>query len=116
MDDFNFLWFNDLDGDLICLGFVNNKYGYSKGLLNKICMIVCDFDVVIIEGIWSYYFFVCWRVFCRIDLLYFVYMYGMFDLWFKNNFFLKYFKKWIFWFWLDYCVLRDLVNVLFMIE
>jgi glycosyltransferase involved in cell wall biosynthesis len=116
LDDPNSPWSNDLDGDLICLGPVNNKYGYSKGLSNKICMIARDFDVAIIEGIWSYHSFACWRAFRGIDLPYFVYTHGMLDPWFKNNFPIKHLKKWIFWPWSDYRVLRDSVNVLFTTE
>lgn len=50
------------------------------------------------------------------DILYYVFMYGMFDLWFKWIYLLKYFKKWIYWLWGDYCVLCDVWLVFFMCE
>ncbi len=57
-DDPQSPWATDCDGDIICLGPVNNKYGFKFNLESQIRSIACNFDVAIIEGIWSYHSFV----------------------------------------------------------
>lgn len=61
-DIFDCDWFDDLNGDIICLGFVLFKFGYKKGFVWFIKNYVLNFVVVIIEGLWIYYGFVIWRV------------------------------------------------------
>src|SRR5206468_2813608 len=47
---------------------------------------------------------------------YFVYTHGMMGPWFKRTYPLKHYKKWLYWFWADYRVLRDAAAVLFTCE
>ncbi|QNI86964.1 putative alpha-glycosyltransferase/ family 4 [Synechococcus sp. ROS8604] len=115
-DDTDSPWSNDLNGDLICMGRINNKYGYRIGLLSEIRRIARRFDVAIVEGIWSYHSFACWRVFCAIGLPYFVYTHGMLDPWFKRTYPIKHLKKSAYWPWADYNVLRDAEAVFFTTE
>ena len=75
-------WASDCDGDIICLGPVNNKYGFKFGLESEILQIAANFDIGIIEGIWSYHSFVGWKVFRALKLPYFVFTHGMLDPWF----------------------------------
>ena len=106
-------WASDCDGDIICLGPVNNKYGFKFGLESEILQIAANFDIGIIEGIWSYHSFVGWKVFRALKLPYFVFTHGMLDPWFKHQYPLKHLKKWAYWPWSDYKVLRDAYSVLF---
>jgi glycosyltransferase involved in cell wall biosynthesis len=50
------------------------------------------------------------------DIPYFVYPHGMLDPWFKRTYPLKHLKKWTYWPWADYRVLRDAKAVLFTTE
>ncbi len=47
---------------------------------------------------------------------YFVFPHGMLDPWFKETFPLKHLKKWLYWPWGDYRVLRDAAAVIFTAE
>jgi glycosyltransferase involved in cell wall biosynthesis len=73
-------------------------------------------DLVIIEGIWQYHAFATWRALRVTGIPYFVYPHGMLDPWFKRTYPLKHLKKWAYWPWADYRVLRDAQAVLFTTE
>ena len=47
---------------------------------------------------------------------YFVFTHGMLDPWFKRRYPLKHVKKWLYWPWADYRVLRDAKAVVFTCE
>ena len=47
---------------------------------------------------------------------YFVFTHGMLDPWFKRTYPLKHLKKWLYWPWAEYRVLRDAQAVLFTCE
>jgi glycosyltransferase involved in cell wall biosynthesis len=47
---------------------------------------------------------------------YFVFPHGMLDPWFKQTYPLKHLKKWLYWPWAEYRVLRDAAGVLFTCE
>ncbi len=53
---------------------------------------------------------------CAVSDSYFVFPHGMLDPWFKETFPLKHFKKWLYWPWADYRVLRDAAAVIFTSE
>jgi glycosyltransferase involved in cell wall biosynthesis len=50
------------------------------------------------------------------DTPYFVYAHGMLSSWFKKKYPLKHFKKWLYWPWATYRVLRDAEGVFFTSE
>jgi hypothetical protein len=60
--------------------------------------------------------FATWRALHGTDIPYFVYPHGMLDPWFKRTYPLKHLKKWTYWPWADYRVLRDARAVLFTTE
>ena len=74
------------------------------------------FDAVIVDGLWQYHGFAAWRALAATDKPYFVFTHGMLDPWFKHNYPLKHLKKWLYWPWAEYCVLRDARAVLFTCE
>ena len=75
-----------------------------------------DYDVVVINGIWQYNAFGVWRALRNTPTPYFVFTHGMLDPWFKQTYPLKHIKKWLYWPWADYRVLRDATAVLFTCE
>ena len=100
----------------IGFGPVISGYGYSRGLPTRIRALAHDHDVVIIQGLWQYHALATWRALRGTGIPYFVYPHGMLDPWFKRAYPFKHLKKWSYWPWADYRVLRDAHAVLFTTE
>jgi len=109
-------WLVDQPCVALGLGPVATGYGYRRGLPARILALVEQHDAVIIEGIWNYHAFATWRALRGTGIPYFVYTHGMLDPWFKRTYPLKHLKKWAYWPWADYRVLRDATAVLFTTE
>ena len=116
LDDPDSPWLQDQPFQAIGLGPVAGTYGYHRGLPARICALAQQHDVVIIEGIWQYHAYATWRALRGSGVPYFVYTHGMLDPWFKRTYPLKHLKKWAYWPWADYRVLRDAQAVLFTTE
>ncbi len=89
------------------------SYGYSSKLLPWLAAHRRDYDAVIVNGLWQYSGLGVWRALRGTDTPYFVFPHGMLDPWFKRAYPLKHLKKWAYWPWADYRVLRDAKAVLF---
>lgn len=100
----------------IGLGPADKVYGYRRGIQALINDLALEHDVVFIHGIWQYHAFATWRALRGSGIPYFVYTHGMLDPWFKRTYPLKHLKKWAYWPWADYRVLRDATAVLFTTE
>jgi len=74
------------------------------------------YDIIIVNGIWQYTSFGAWRALGQSSTPYVVFTHGMLDPWFKRRYPLKHFKKWLYWPWAEYRVLRDAAAVLFTCE
>jgi glycosyltransferase involved in cell wall biosynthesis len=109
-------WLQEPSFQAIGLGPVTNAYGYRSGLPERIRALAAGHDGVIIQGIWQYHAYATWRALRGSDIPYFVYPHGMLDPWFKRTYPLKHLKKWTYWPWADYRVLRDAKAVLFTTE
>lgn len=91
-------------------------YGYTPELVRWLRTHRAEYDVVVVNGIWQYNAFGVWRALRGTDTPYVVYTHGMLDPWFKRAYPLKHLKKWLYWPWADYRVLRDAAAVLFTCE
>lgn len=91
-------------------------YGYSEGLVPWLRVHQRNYDAIIVDGIWQYHAFAVWRAARNSGIPYFVFTHGMLDPWFKRTYPLKHLKKWLYWPWADYRVLRDAASVLFTCE
>lgn len=109
-------WLKDQPFEAIGLGPVATGYGYRRGLPSRIRALAQQHDAVIIHGTWQYHAFATWRALQGSGIPYFVYTHGMLDPWFKRTYPLKHLKKWAYWPWADYRVLRDAQAVLFTTE
>ena len=109
-------WLQDQPFEAIGLGPVAGGYGYRRGLPARILALAQQHDAVIIHGIWQYHAFATWRALRGSCIPYFVYPHGMLDPWFKHAYPLKHIKKWAYWPWADFRVLRDAQAVLFTTE
>jgi len=92
------------------------KYSFSSRLVPWLKANRHRFHAVVVNGIWQYHAFGVWRALQGTNTPYFVYTHGMLDPWFKRHYPLKHLKKWLFWPWGDYRVLRDASAVLFTSE
>jgi glycosyltransferase involved in cell wall biosynthesis len=95
------------------VGPPRNSYGYSAALAPWLDVHAADYDAIVVNGLWQYHSFAAWRALRRIGLPYFVFTHGMLDPWFKRAYPLKHLKKWLYWPWAEYRVLRDARAVLF---
>ena len=109
-------WLQHQPFDTIGLGPVAGGYGYKRHLPARIHALAEQHDAVVIHGIWQYHAFATWRALRGSNIPYFVYTHGMLDPWFKRTYPLKHLKKWAYWPWADYRVLRDAQAVLFTTE
>ena len=109
-------WLRDQPFQAIGLGPVSGGYGYRRGLPARIRALARMHDAVIIHGLWQYHVLATWHALRGTGIPYFVYPHGMLDPWFKRTYPLKHFKKWAYWPWADYQVLRDANAVLFTTE
>ncbi|ADL55313.1 glycosyltransferase [Gallionella capsiferriformans] len=95
------------------LGPAVGSYWYSRSLVPWLKMHSHEYDAVIVNGLWQYVGFAVWRVLAKSSTPYFVFPHGMLGPWFKHTYPLKHFKKWFYWSWAEYRVLRDARKVIF---
>ena len=98
------------------LGEGLTNYRYSRAFSAWLRENGKKFDCVIVHGIWQHHSFAVRQRFHKTATPYFVFPHGMLDPWFKHTFPLKHLKKWIYWPWGDYRVLRDAAAVIFTSE
>ncbi len=116
LDDPASPWLRDIGLPVHALGSGLTSYRYSSKLLPWLKQHGGSYDRVIVNGIWQYLSFAAWRRYSGSPISYFVFPHGMLDPWFKETFPLKHLKKWLYWPWADYRVLRDATAVIFTSE
>jgi glycosyltransferase involved in cell wall biosynthesis len=109
-------WLSDFPLPCHPMGPAKGSYGYSPKLVPWLKTHAKNYDAVIVDGLWQYNAFGVWRALHGSKTPYFVFTHGMLDPWFKRTYPLKHFKKWLYWPWGDYRVLRDARRVLFTCE
>jgi len=109
-------WVKDFPLPCHAMGPAKGSFGYSGRLVAWLREHRRDYDAVVVDGIWQYNAFGVWRALRGTDTPYFVFTHGMLDPWFKRTYPLKHFKKWLYWPWGDYRVLRDARAVFFTCE
>jgi glycosyltransferase involved in cell wall biosynthesis len=109
-------WVKDCPVPCHALGPSYLKYGYSPRFVPWLRAHRRDYDVVVVNGIWQFSAFGVWCALRDTPTPYFVFTHGMLDPWFKRTYPLKHLKKWLYWPWGDYRVLRDATAVLFTCE
>jgi glycosyltransferase involved in cell wall biosynthesis len=116
LDDPGAPWLANIGLPGQALGVGLTSYRYSPKLLPWLKKHGGDYDRVIVNGIWQYLSFAAWRRYAGSAVPYFVFPHGMLDPWFKETFPLKHLKKWLYWPWAEYRVLRDAAAVIFTSE
>lgn len=95
------------------LGPCFSKYRFSVNLVRWLARNARRFDAGIINGLWQFHSVAGANAFKKANVPYVVFTHGMLDPWFKKRYPAKHLKKWMFWPWGDYRVLRDAHKVLF---
>lgn len=93
-----------------------SRYGHNPRLAPWLAANAKRFDAVIVHGLWQYHGFAAWKALHKSEVPYYVYVHGMLDPWFKETYPLKHMKKWLYWPWAEYRVLRDAHTVIFTTE
>ncbi|MGI9113635.1 MAG: glycosyltransferase [Chthoniobacterales bacterium] len=109
-------WLRDLPFCVRAVGQGKTSYRYSRTLRDWLREHLREFDCAIANGMWQYHSFALARQCRKTATPYFVFPHGMLDPWFKRTYPLKHFKKWLYWPWADYRVLRDAAAVIFTSE
>jgi glycosyltransferase involved in cell wall biosynthesis len=116
LDDPAAPWLEGFPCPVEALGPGWGSYGYRRGLVPRLRALAADHDVVIVHGLWQYHGLLAWRALHGGPVPYLVQTHGMLDPWFKRRYPLKHLKKWCYWPWADYRLLRDAEAVLFTCE
>jgi glycosyltransferase involved in cell wall biosynthesis len=114
LDDPRADWLTGLPCPVIALGpGILGKYGLSGAFRRWMRDNVRRFDIVVINGIYQYHS-VATRAAClKAGIPYVAFTHGALDPWFRRRYPLKQIKKWLYWPWADYRVLRDADRILF---
>jgi len=91
-------------------------YGYSSRFVPWLRHHASDYDAIFVRGLWQYHSLGTWRALHKSKHKYFIFTHGMLDPWSKRRYPLKHIKKWLYWPWAEYRVLRDAEAVLFTSE
>jgi glycosyltransferase involved in cell wall biosynthesis len=92
------------------------KYRYSPAFTDWLTANAARFDIVVVHGIFQHHAFATRAVMQRLGRPYVLFIHGALDPWFKRRFPLKHLKKWLYWPWGDYRVIRDAARVLLTTE
>lgn len=98
------------------LGPSRGGYAYTPSLVPWLRRNASRFDAVIVNGLWQYNGLAVQQALADSKVPYFVFSHGMLDPWFKRTYPLKHLKKWLYWPWGEYRVLRDARAVIFTCE
>jgi glycosyltransferase involved in cell wall biosynthesis len=112
-DDLDAPWIASFPAVVHALGPSIGKYRYNKRLIPWLKVHSSDYDAVLVHGIWQFQSFGTWLAARSDSLPYFVFIHGALDPWFKRAYPFKHIKKWLYWPWAEYRVLRDAQAVLF---
>ena len=108
-------WLVGLPFEVVALGPRRNGYGYTPKLAPWLRDNTASFDAAIIDGLWQYHGWAAYRA-LKGEIPYYVMPHGMLDPWFKRHYPLKHLKKWLYWPWAEYRILRDAKGVIFTAE
>lgn len=98
------------------LGPAKGTYSYSTDFQQWLNTHVKNYDAILVHGLWQYCGYAVRKAAIKNNIPYYVFTHGMLDPWFKKTYPLKHLKKWLYWPWGEYRVLRDAKKVFFTTE
>ena len=115
MDEKDDPWISASAPVVHAVGRSRSRFGWNPHLERWLRAHIADYDAVIVHGIWQYHAHATWRILRRRAIPYHVYIHGMLDPWFQQNYPLKHLKKRLYWPFI-FPVLRDAASLLFTCE
>jgi glycosyltransferase involved in cell wall biosynthesis len=109
-------WLTDFPATVHALGPAKTSYQYAGQLPRWLRAHRDEFDGVISHGLWQHAGFATWRAWRGARTPRFVFAHGMLDPWFKRTYPRKHLKKWLYWPWAEYRILREARAVFFTCE
>lgn len=109
-------WLATHKGRVAALGPGRTTYQYHAGLQPFLRQQASSADALVVHGLWQYPGLATRSAAREAGRPYFVFPHGMLDPWFKRTYPLKHLKKWLYWPWGEYRVLRDAAGVSFTCE
>jgi glycosyltransferase involved in cell wall biosynthesis len=109
-------WLRDARPWVVALGPSRMNFRLNGRLRHWLVTHASAFDAVVAHGIWQYPALAVRLASKEAGFPYFVFTHGQLDPWFKHAFPLKHVKKWLYWPWGTYPILRDAAAVLFTSE
>jgi len=116
LDEPEAAWLADREGAVRAVGRGRGSYQYHPKLKSVLRNQALMADTLIMNGLWQYPGFATRMAAQQAKRPYFVFPHGMLDPWFKQAYPMKHLKKWLYWPWGEYRVLRDAKAVLFTCE
>ncbi len=107
-------WSANLPFPVHALGPSRGSYQYARGLEDFLRARRADFDCLVTHGLWQHHGFAAWRAWPKETR--FAFSHGMLDPWFKRTYPKKHLKKWLYWPWAEYRILRGAKAVFFTCE
>jgi glycosyltransferase involved in cell wall biosynthesis len=109
-------WIATLPGVVFALGPSYLRYHFNSRLMEWLNDNISRYDGLIVHGIWQYTAFAVMRSAVKCRKPYLIFVHGQLDPWFKSRYPLKHVKKWLYWPWGSFRILRDAAAVLFTSE
>jgi glycosyltransferase involved in cell wall biosynthesis len=109
-------WLRETAIPVHALGPHRGSYQYAPGLEPWLRAHRDDYDAVLSHGLWQYHGLATWRAWRGARGPRFVYAHGMLDPWFKRTYPRKHLKKWFYWIFAEYWILRQARAVFFTCE
>jgi glycosyltransferase involved in cell wall biosynthesis len=116
LDNYMFSFPKDQNIIIHTLGPSLGKYNLNFKLIPWLSKNARNFDAVICHGIWQFQSLATWLASGAGQYSFFVYVHGALDPWFKYTYPIKHLKKWAYWPWAEYNVLKYAAGVLFTSE
>ena len=106
-------WLAQYTFPIVATGPTKGTYRYNKELSKWLDANLPDFDEVIVHGVWQFHSFATFLACKKHKQRYYIFTHGMLDPWFKETYPIKHIKKWLYWPWAEYRVLKSAEAVLF---
>ncbi len=116
LDDFQYQFPDFFNVTIHSLTPSYGRYNLNLKLIPWLLKNISQFDCVICHGIWQFQSYGTWLATWFHKFPFFVYVHGALDPWFKMTYPIKHLKKWLYWPWAEYLVLKSATGVLFTSE
>jgi glycosyltransferase involved in cell wall biosynthesis len=113
LDDPSSPWLQSFPAVVHALGPSLGAFGFQPAAIMKLRHMASRYDAVVINGIWEFTGPMALLGLAGLHTPYYVFTHGMLDPWFKRQYPLKHLKKWLYWPFVGYWLLRNARGVFF---